>query len=313
MSVIIISALLANSPFVIPPPPSASANGYESSGACQTQPSGDVVCYDNNGVAGGQRTATTDPDGLMIRPQVCSPTDASCTAGNVNIFGGQDTTTIAIDGADPSVSCAGDNDTVTVTVISNAGASTATVLTEGTEWTAAASVATTCASLASAVNALAGVSATCTSPDVLVSLDATTGQVTLAESTAGCTTVATGTTGAAVLTAGTRLQLRGASGTDTSAIWSAAANRIDIGNSSGSTVVVGTGITVASSATTAEGNLTVVGNLLTTDITEADLAVGSCTVNQLRIDTAGTKELCWCQATNTWYCWSATTVTGPSD
>lgn len=191
-------AILSGAGPILVQPGSSQPTGSVSTGACATQVTGDVVCYDNNGAHGGQLTSTTDPDGLMIRPQACSPSDGTCTAGNVTVFGGQDTTTIAIDGADPSVSCAGDNDTVTVTVTNNAGSSTATILTEGTDWTAAASVATTCASLATAVNALAGVSASCTSPDVRISLDTTTGRVKLEESTAGCTTVATGTTGAIV-------------------------------------------------------------------------------------------------------------------
>lgn len=49
-------------------------------------------------------------------------------------------------------------------------------------------------------------------------------------------------------------------------------------------------------------------------VQQADLTAGSCTLGQLRLDTGGaTKELCYCQATNVWYCWSATTVTGPAD
>jgi hypothetical protein len=53
-------------------------------------------------------------------------------------------------------------------------------------------------------------------------------------------------------------------------------------------------------------------NLL--NILQADLTAGSCTANQIRLDTGGaTAELCYCQATNTWYCVSFTTVTGPTD
>lgn len=47
-------------------------------------------------------------------------------------------------------------------------------------------------------------------------------------------------------------------------------------------------------------------------ITQADLAVGSCTANQIRIDTGGaTVELCICTATNTWSC--AALATGPAN
>lgn len=191
---LLIAIALGNSPFVVPPPPGSSSIGYTATGAgvCSGD---DTSLNDNNGDIGCPRTGTTDPDGRMYRPQPCAAADASCTAGNLVLARGQDTTTIAIDGADPSVTCAGDNDTVTVTVTDKTGAVTATTLTEGTEWTAAASVATTCASLAAAVEALAGVTASCTSPDVLITLDATTAGVALAESTAGCTTVATGTAG----------------------------------------------------------------------------------------------------------------------
>ncbi len=173
----------------------AGFSGGSLSSACPESVTGDRTCVDNNGVSGGQRTSTTDPESLGIRPQVCAPGDGTCTAANLNLFGGQDTSTIAIDGADPSASCAGDNDTVTVTVVELDGTSTATVLAEGTDWTASASVSDTCTSLASAVDALDGVGASCTSPDVRITLDSDTGRVTLAESTAGCTTVATRTVG----------------------------------------------------------------------------------------------------------------------
>lgn len=50
------------------------------------------------------------------------------------------------------------------------------------------------------------------------------------------------------------------------------------------------------------------------ELQQADLTAGSCTLGQIRLDTGGaTKELCYCQASNTWYCWSATTLTGPTD
>ena len=156
--------------------------------------SGDCSTHDNNGVAGCQRITDAAPQGLMLRPQPAFP-GGTQTAADVWIFGGQDESRIAIDGADPSVTCADDNDTVTVTVVNSNGTSTATVLTEGTDWTATASVADTCSSLATAVDGVAGVSASCTSPNVRIQLDTATGYVTLAESTAACTTVTIGTSG----------------------------------------------------------------------------------------------------------------------
>lgn len=155
---------------------------------------GDVTCWDSNGLIGGHVTSDTAPQGLMIRAQPAFAGGTQTAANRVECPG-QDETKVAIDGADPSVTCAGDNDTVTVTVINSNGSSTATVLTEGTDWTASASVSDTCTSLATAINALAGVGASCTSPDVRLTLDTTTCRVTLAESTAGCTTVTTGTPG----------------------------------------------------------------------------------------------------------------------
>lgn len=48
-------------------------------------------------------------------------------------------------------------------------------------------------------------------------------------------------------------------------------------------------------------------------LSQADLD-GTCTLGQLRIDTGGaTAELCYCQATDTEYCISMTTLTGPTD
>lgn len=48
-------------------------------------------------------------------------------------------------------------------------------------------------------------------------------------------------------------------------------------------------------------------------IPQADLTA-TCTANQLQLDTGGaTPELCFCQATNTWYCIAVTDTTGPAD
>jgi hypothetical protein len=48
-------------------------------------------------------------------------------------------------------------------------------------------------------------------------------------------------------------------------------------------------------------------------ITQGDLTA-SCTAGQLKLDTGGaTKELCYCQATDTWYCIAVTDTTGPAD
>lgn len=155
---------------------------------------GDRTCMDANGFIGGQLTTDVAPEGLMIRSQPAFA-GGTRTASNIVIAAGQDETKITIDGADPSVSCADDNDTVTLVRYNHNNSTFTSTLTEGVDWTASASVADTCASLATAVNALSLVSASCTSPDVLISLDTNTSRVTMTESTAGCTTVVTGTTG----------------------------------------------------------------------------------------------------------------------
>lgn len=46
----------------------------------------------------------------------------------------------------------------------------------------------------------------------------------------------------------------------------------------------------------------------------ADLGVGSCTLGQISWDSGGaTKELCLCDATNNWECFTPTTTNGPAD
>ena len=48
-------------------------------------------------------------------------------------------------------------------------------------------------------------------------------------------------------------------------------------------------------------------------VTQGDLGA-TCTLGQIAIDTGGaTKELCLCQATDTWYCAAITDTTGPAD
>ncbi len=194
-------ALLGQSPFYIPPPSSVSGTGSSvSAGACSGT---DSVVFDNNGVAGCQKLSDVAPQGMLLRPQPAFA-GGTQTAANLILTGGQDETKIAIDGADPSVSCAGDNDTVTMTIIDSNGATVSgggIIVAEGTDWNAVASVATTCANLATAVTTKCLVSgyayctASCTSPDVRISFGLATASMTLAESTAGCTTVTVGTRG----------------------------------------------------------------------------------------------------------------------
>lgn len=182
--------LAGHSPFIVPPPQGTTSTGVLNTGACPSSITGDVVCRDNNGSFGGNRTTDAAPQDLSIRPQVAFA-GGTQTAADIHLAGGQDETKIDIDTA---ANCG--TDTVTVTVYDTNGASTATVLTEATEWTKTdGNNAATATSLASAVNALAGVSASSSSAQVRILLDTNTIRVALAESDASCTTVATGTNG----------------------------------------------------------------------------------------------------------------------
>jgi hypothetical protein len=84
---------------------------------------------------------------------------------------------------DDYTNCAGD--TVTVTIDG-----TANVLTEAVDFTAETSNAVTCANLATAVDALTGVSASCSTATVRITKDANISRILLAEGDASCSTVA---------------------------------------------------------------------------------------------------------------------------
>ena len=185
---LIASILLGPSPVIVPPPQGNSPSGVTAygSGTCI---GADSAVYDNNGAQGCQKLTDVAPQGIMVRPQPAFA-GGTQTAADTVICGGQDETTIAID----DYTLCG-TDIVTVTVYDSNGSSTATVLTEAADWTAATSNAATCTSLATAVAALSGVGATCSTATVRVTLDTGTGSVTLTEGDETCTTVSTGTRG----------------------------------------------------------------------------------------------------------------------
>lgn len=137
---------------------------------------------------------TSDAAPSDLAAQACGAyplATVNTTGGDINLAGGHGSKSITVD---DYTNCG--TDTVTVTVVDSDGAATANVLTEASEWTAATDNATTCASLAAAVGALAGVSATsCTAAKFGVTADAGTLRVTLAEGDATCTTVANGSDG----------------------------------------------------------------------------------------------------------------------
>jgi len=70
-------------------------------------------------------------------------------------------------------------------------------------------------------------------------------------------------------------------------------------------------------ATDLDGTLSVAGATTLTDMDTAVILQGdapaTCTLGQWFLDTATTNELCYCQATDTFYCISFTTVSGPTD
>lgn len=190
---LVLSVALANSPFVVPPP-ATTAQADAALGSCGP---GDTTCLDKNGVIGAPASGTTDPLGVMLRGKQCSASDGSCTPANVVIAGGMSVIDIQIDGADPSVSCAGNNDTITMT-IKNSNDTAVISAVPVTVTDAVASVATTCSAFAALIDAACIVSsvaycdAVCSSPEIQITLTpAASAMTALSESTAGCTTVST--------------------------------------------------------------------------------------------------------------------------
>ncbi len=63
---------------------------------------------------------------------------------------------------------------------------------------------------------------------------------------------------------------------------------------------------------TGDGNDVDFGDDVILDEIDEDLT-STCTAGWLKVDTATTPELCYCAATDTWYCVSFTDLTGPND
>lgn len=322
MNALLLLAIVGD-PGMIQGPPRNQAETVTVFGDCPA-PLADDACLGQGGIAGGNSTSTTDPSGFMVRPAGCWPGDGTCTASELCMAGGQDTTTIAIDGADPSVSCAGDNDTVSVIVCDRNCACATTVLTEGTDWEASAVVADTCTSLASAVDGVAGVSASCTSPNVRLVLEPTHSATFLAESTAGCTTVDDGTLGPVIVlndntnAVGAGLIFRygpGTAGTDEGHIYHTGNTFHIIQRDSGGMVLGAPsfGFSTAAGGATAvaiTGTLSATGTVTFNGI-DNDVD-GTCADGLFEIDTGGaTVELCYCNGANTPVC--VALAAGPTD
>ena len=238
-SAVLLALALVRPVLAAPPgfPPARDATG-EFAGSTPTAPlTGDicigdvttgVVCYDERGAQG--QTVTTD---VAPATTIVNGVDAAAaaatnkTGGNVEIAGGCATNTIAID----NYAVCG-TDTVTITVDG-----TATVRTEGTNWTASVSNASTCTSLATAIDALAGVAATCSTSTVLITCDTTTKTLQLAESDAACTTVSANTAGS-VHVRGPGLYYYTAAGTQ---MFAATTSNIQVGWNGGAQLVMGGG------------------------------------------------------------------------
>ena len=166
---------------------SATGSVITGSGTCVGTNS---VLRDNAGTVGCQKLSNTAPLGLLVKPQSAYALGTQ-SAAHLILAGGADEQKITIA---TYTNCS--TDTVTVSVASGSlGTTTTSVLTEGTNFTASVSNASTATSLASAIDALAGVSATAASGVVSVNTDPGAAAVTLATSDATCDTVANGTGG----------------------------------------------------------------------------------------------------------------------
>jgi hypothetical protein len=147
---------------------------------------GDCIVYDDNGAQGCARTTDAAPNDVYVTSQSAySQASVNKTGGEMKIAAGIGSKAVAIDDYN---NCGTD----TVTVRIDAADS---VLTEASEWTAATSNAATATSLASAIDALTGVSAVSSAANVFVTPDITTASIYLTEGDATCTTVANGVDG----------------------------------------------------------------------------------------------------------------------
>lgn len=181
---LLLAALVGQSPFLVPPPISPRP-GLVMSGATQTC-ANDQVLVDNNGVVGCYWLTNSDPDDLRIRPQA-NYADGAQTPGDLQLAGGIDEHEFTIANF---ANCA--NDTMTITIDG-----TDYTCVEGTHWTASGSNGATATSLAAcmAERATGLASGTASSAKVLVRPSELAMSLTIASSDATCATVANGTPG----------------------------------------------------------------------------------------------------------------------
>src|SRR3990167_2322120 len=157
MSAVLISAILANSPFVVPPPPGESSAGYMATGACATMITGDVCCHDNDGVRCGWPTTDALADDLRIYGFSASPigAGANLVGQDLLLAGGEGSMTLVATQAN-----CGAGDTVTVTIDGTANVCTRDAATDSsTLFTCGASDAAMATNMAACLTQKTGVDA----------------------------------------------------------------------------------------------------------------------------------------------------------
>src|SRR3990167_418157 len=157
MSAVLISAILANSPFVVPPPPGESSAGYMATGACATMITGDVCCHDNNGLQCGWPTTDALADDLRVYGFSASPigAGANLVGQDVLVAAGQGSMTLVA-----TVANCGAGDTVSVTIDGTTSTCTRDAATDSsTLFTCGATDAAMCTNVAACLTQATGVAA----------------------------------------------------------------------------------------------------------------------------------------------------------
>ena len=157
MRALLLALFLGHSPFVVPPPPGLAAGGVVSTGACATMASGDVCCFDNNGVQCGFPLTDATPDLTRAFAISASPIGAggNLVGGNMILAGGQGSMTLVCTQAN-----CGASDTVSVTVDGTTKTCTRdAALDDSTHFTCGASNAAMCTNAAACLATATGVKA----------------------------------------------------------------------------------------------------------------------------------------------------------
>lgn len=148
--------LFGLSPLVIPPPVNQSSSGELATGACATMASGDVCCFDNNGVQCGFPLTDAAPDSTRIYGMNASPvgTGGNQTGANVILAGGEGSAVITC----VQANC-GASDTVSLTGGISKTCTRDASLDDSTHFTCGASDAAMCTNIAACLATATGVKA----------------------------------------------------------------------------------------------------------------------------------------------------------